>query len=98
MTSTPLACSMRRMMLMDASWPSNSEAAVTKRTAVCRSAVRVEGGAVDRSVMDCSPLSGPWLRRIVLGGLGRCGRGLRAAAEGLIQGAPARAHLRYIRL
>ncbi len=31
-TSTPVACRMRRMMLIEASWPSNSEAAVTKRT------------------------------------------------------------------
>src|SRR5438270_13386783 len=30
-TSHPLACRMRRMMLMDASWPSNRLAAVTKR-------------------------------------------------------------------
>ena len=31
-TSQPVACRMRRMMLIDASWPSKSEAAVTKRT------------------------------------------------------------------
>src|SRR5471032_1138877 len=31
-TSTPFDCRMRRMMLIEASWPSNSEAAVTKRT------------------------------------------------------------------
>ncbi len=31
-TSQPVACRIRRMMLIDASWPSNSEAAVTKRT------------------------------------------------------------------
>src|SRR6266853_1063278 len=46
MTSQPLACSMRRMMLMAASWPSKSEAAVTKRIlflalySVCREALR----------------------------------------------------------
>ena len=32
MTSQPDACRMRRMMLIDASWPSNRLAAVTKRT------------------------------------------------------------------
>ena len=32
MTSAPDACSIRRMMLIEASWPSNSAAAVTKRT------------------------------------------------------------------
>src|SRR5919204_2466025 len=31
-TSAPMPCRMRRMMLIAASWPSNSEAAVTKRT------------------------------------------------------------------
>ena len=31
-TSQPVPCRMRRMMLIEASWPSNSEAAVTKRT------------------------------------------------------------------
>ena len=31
-TSAPCACSRRRMMLMAASWPSNSEAALTKRS------------------------------------------------------------------
>ena len=31
-TSQPDAWRMRRMMLIDASWPSNSDAAVTKRT------------------------------------------------------------------
>src|SRR6185369_13233966 len=31
-TSAPMPCRMRRMMLMAASWPSKSEAAVTKRT------------------------------------------------------------------
>jgi hypothetical protein len=31
-TSHPVACRMRRMMLIDASWPSNRLAAVTKRT------------------------------------------------------------------
>ena len=31
-TSQPVACRMRRMMLIDASCPSNSDAAVTKRT------------------------------------------------------------------
>ena len=31
-TSTPEDCRMRRMMLIEASWPSNSEVAVTKRT------------------------------------------------------------------
>jgi hypothetical protein len=31
MTSTPVAFRMRRMMLIEASWPSNSDAAVTKR-------------------------------------------------------------------
>jgi hypothetical protein len=31
-TSAPVDCRMRRMMLIEASWPSNSEAAVTKRT------------------------------------------------------------------
>ena len=31
-TSQPDACRMRRMMLIDASWPSNRLAAVTKRT------------------------------------------------------------------
>ena len=31
-TSQPEACRMRRMMLIDASWPSNRLAAVTKRT------------------------------------------------------------------
>ncbi len=31
-TSAPMLCRMRRMMLMLASWPSNSAAAVTKRT------------------------------------------------------------------
>jgi hypothetical protein len=31
MTSAPEACRMRRMMLIDASWPSNRDAAVTKR-------------------------------------------------------------------
>ena len=30
-TSAPEACRMRRMMLIDASWPSNRLAAVTKR-------------------------------------------------------------------
>src|SRR5882762_4910967 len=45
-TSAPLACRMRRMMLMAASWPSKSDAAVTKRTmffilySVCREALR----------------------------------------------------------
>ncbi len=34
-TSQPVACRMRRMMLIDASWPSKSEAAVTKRTLFC---------------------------------------------------------------
>ena len=32
MTSHPLACRIRRMMLIDASWPSKRLAAVTKRT------------------------------------------------------------------
>ena len=32
MTSAPCAWRMRRMMLIAASWPSNSDAAVTKRT------------------------------------------------------------------
>ena len=32
MTSQPVACRIRRMMLIDASWPSNRLAAVTKRT------------------------------------------------------------------
>jgi len=31
-TSAPMLCRMRRMMLIDASWPSNRDAAVTKRT------------------------------------------------------------------
>ena len=31
-TSQPVACRIRRMMLIDASWPSNRLAAVTKRT------------------------------------------------------------------
>src|SRR5438477_12685215 len=31
-TSAPIPCRMRRMMLIAASWPSNSEAAVTNRT------------------------------------------------------------------
>ena len=31
-TSAPMPCRMRRMMLMAASWPSNRLAAVTKRT------------------------------------------------------------------
>src|SRR5437660_4172315 len=45
-TSAPLACRMRRMMLMAASWPSKSDAAVTKRIlffvlySVCREALR----------------------------------------------------------
>src|SRR5260370_19272367 len=45
-TSAPLACRMRRMMLMAASWPSKSEAAVTRRIlflalySVCREALR----------------------------------------------------------
>ncbi len=34
-TSQPMLCRMRRMMLIDASWPSNSDAAVTKRTLFC---------------------------------------------------------------
>ncbi len=33
-TSQPVACRIRRMMLIDASWPSNRLAAVTKRTLV----------------------------------------------------------------
>src|SRR6266545_7866941 len=46
MTSQPLACRMRRMMLIAASWPSKSAAAVTKRIlffalySVCREALR----------------------------------------------------------
>src|SRR5438876_853283 len=45
-TSAPLACRMRRMMLMAASWPSKSDAAVTKRIlffvlySVCPEALR----------------------------------------------------------
>src|SRR5450830_798646 len=35
-TSTPFDCRMRRMMLIEASWPSNSEAAVTKRILLAR--------------------------------------------------------------
>ncbi len=34
-TSQPDACRMRRMMLIDASCPSKSDAAVTKRTLFC---------------------------------------------------------------
>src|SRR5712691_4676830 len=56
-TSAPLACRMRRMMLMAASWPSKSDAAVTKRIlflalySVCREALR--------SVMAASTHPGP---------------------------------------
>ena len=34
-TSQPDACRIRRMMLIDASWPSKSDAAVTKRILCC---------------------------------------------------------------
>jgi hypothetical protein len=47
-TSTPFDCRMRRMMLIEASWPSNSEAAVTKRTLLasfgCLGNVQFGGG------------------------------------------------------
>src|SRR5688572_4732869 len=50
-TSVPMPCRMRRMMLIAASWPSNSDAAVTKRTLwVGRYSARALNSA-DRSVM-----------------------------------------------
>src|SRR5437867_2468025 len=50
-TSAPMLIRMRRMMLMAASWPSNSDAAVTKRTLlVGRYSVRAFCSA-ERSVM-----------------------------------------------
>ena len=60
-TSQPVACRMRRMMLIDASWPSNSDAAVTKRTLLTRlvderRTARIVHGALLRA-------GGAWRRR-----------------------------------
>src|SRR5262249_51354766 len=53
-TSAPMPCRMRRMMFMAASWPSKSDAAVTKRTLfVGRYSARALNSA-DRSVMEAS--------------------------------------------
>src|SRR6185369_14712184 len=50
-TSAPIPCRMCRMMLMAASWPSNSDAAVSKRTLfVGRYSARALNSA-ERSVM-----------------------------------------------
>lgn len=56
-TSQPIDCRMRRMMLMDASWPSNNEAAVTKRTLLLTAPgsladVGSAARAAERSVMS----------------------------------------------
>src|SRR5438876_3876295 len=56
MTSAPMLIRMRRMMLIAASWPSNSAAAVTKRTLlVGRYSARALNSA-DRSVIAISPV------------------------------------------
>src|SRR6476659_1563071 len=86
---------MRRMMLMEASWPSNSDAAVTKRTAVCVFAARVADDTTARSVIVLTP---PITRRGCSArhsrGLygRRCG-GATAPAQHLIQRTPAFADL-----
>ncbi len=65
-TSQPDACRMRRMMLIDASWPSNSEAAVTNRTLF--TGLWTSGfWAIDRSV---------------IGNLFSCAGGRRPGPEG----------------
>ncbi len=46
-TSAPRACSSRRIMLIAASWPSNSDAAVTKRSATAQGLVRRSGVGAD---------------------------------------------------
>src|SRR5439155_12013181 len=53
-TSQPLACKMRRMMLIDASWPSKRLAAVTNRILCCG---LTTGGffAIETSITSGSP-------------------------------------------
>ena len=50
MTSAPCACSRRRMMLIAASWPSNSEAALTKRSGPRQRLLSPVGSAVTACV------------------------------------------------
>src|SRR5256885_587961 len=50
-TSAPMPCRMRRMMLIAASWPSNSDAAVTKRTLLVGRYSASALNSADRSVM-----------------------------------------------
>src|SRR5258705_128855 len=66
-TSAPMPCRMRRMMLMAASWPSKSEAAVTKRTLfVGRYSARALNSA-ERSVMrgSCTSFDNDLVQRRV---------------------------------